>query len=111
MQSVAIITNVVRSNPDRGEVHSIQQYVIKFGSDIRQVSGFLRVFRFPPPYIKSNSKATHTYKMDNCINMLKGFKIVKRYSEAVNRRTDNTMNKPYTLRIVVKLMVISLIHK
>jgi hypothetical protein len=27
----------------------VQQYVIKFVSDLRQVGGFLRVFRFPPP--------------------------------------------------------------
>jgi len=26
-----------------------QHYVIKFVSDLRQVGGFLRVFRFPPP--------------------------------------------------------------
>jgi hypothetical protein len=32
-----------------GEVYSIQQYVIKFVSDLRQVGGFLRVLRFPPP--------------------------------------------------------------
>ena len=31
-----------------GEVYSIQHYVIKFVSDLRHVSGFLRVFRFPP---------------------------------------------------------------
>jgi hypothetical protein len=32
-----------------GEVYSIQHYVIKFVSDLRQVSGFLRVTFFPPP--------------------------------------------------------------
>ena len=31
------------------EVFSIQHYVIKFVSDLRQVGGFLRVLRFPPP--------------------------------------------------------------
>jgi len=49
MQSVAISTKVVRSNPDHGEVYSIQHYVIKFISDLRQVGDFLRVLRFPPP--------------------------------------------------------------
>ena len=29
--------------------YSIQHYVINFVSDLRQVSGFLRVLRFPPP--------------------------------------------------------------
>jgi len=35
--------------PVHGEVYSIQHYVIKFVSDLRQVGGFLQVLRFPPP--------------------------------------------------------------
>ena len=35
------------SNPAHGEVYSIHHYVIKFVSDLRQVSGFFRVLRFP----------------------------------------------------------------
>jgi len=38
---------VVSSNPAQGEVYSIQHYVIKFVSDLRQVGGFLRILRFP----------------------------------------------------------------
>ena len=49
MQSVRITTKVVSLNPDHGEVYSIQHYVIKFVSDLRQVCGFLRVLQFPPP--------------------------------------------------------------
>ena len=49
VQSVSITTKVVSSNPVHGEVFSIQYYVIKFVSDLRQVDGFHRVFRFPPP--------------------------------------------------------------
>jgi hypothetical protein len=49
MQSVPLTINVVNSNPFHGEVYSIQAYVIKFVSDFRQVSGFLRVLRFLPP--------------------------------------------------------------
>jgi hypothetical protein len=49
MQSVHITTKVVSSNPDNGMVHSMQHYVIKFVSDLRQVGGFMRVLRFPPP--------------------------------------------------------------
>ena len=33
-----------------GEVYSMQHYVIKFVSDLRQVGGYLRVLRFPPRY-------------------------------------------------------------
>ena len=49
VQSVPITTKVVSSNPFHGEVYSIQHYVIKFVNDLRQVSGFLGVLRFPPP--------------------------------------------------------------
>ena len=48
-QSVPITTNVVSSNRVHGEAYSIQHYVIKFVSDLRQVGGFLRVLLFPPP--------------------------------------------------------------
>ena len=48
MQSVPITNNVVSSNSAHGEVHSIQHYVIKFVSDLRQVGGILQILRFPP---------------------------------------------------------------
>ena len=41
--------HVVCSNPTHDEVCSIQYYVIKFVSDLRQVVGFLWVLRFPTP--------------------------------------------------------------
>jgi hypothetical protein len=40
---------IVSSNSVHGEVQSIQHYVIMFVNDLRQVGGFLRVLRFPPP--------------------------------------------------------------
>jgi D-mannonate dehydratase len=47
LQSVPITTKVVSSNPVHGEVYSIQHYVIKFVSDLRQVSGFhIKVIKF-----------------------------------------------------------------
>jgi hypothetical protein len=46
VQLVLITTEVVSSNPRRGEEYLIQHYVITFVSDLRQVSGFLR---FAPP--------------------------------------------------------------
>jgi hypothetical protein len=49
LQSVPVPTKVVSLNPVHGEVYSIQHYVIKFVSVLRQVGGFLRVLRFPPP--------------------------------------------------------------
>ena len=49
VQSVPITIKVVTSNPVHGEVYSIQHYVIKVVSDLRQVGGFLRLLRFPHP--------------------------------------------------------------
>jgi len=40
VQSVPITIIVVSPTPVHGEVYSIQQYVIKFVSDLRQVSVF-----------------------------------------------------------------------
>ena len=48
-QSMPITAKVVSSNPVNGEVYSLQYYVIKLVSDLRQIGGFLRVLRFPPP--------------------------------------------------------------
>ena len=49
MRSVPITTKVVNLNPAQGEMYSLQHYVIKFVSDLRQVGGSLRVLGFPPP--------------------------------------------------------------
>ena len=45
MQYVPITTKVVSSNPAHGKVYSIQHYMIKFDSDLRLVSSFLRVLQ------------------------------------------------------------------
>ena len=58
VQSVPITTEVVSLNPVHGEVYSIQHYVIKIVSDLRQVGRFLR---FPPPI-----KLTATIKLKYC---------------------------------------------
>ena len=42
VQSVPITTNVLSSNSVHGVVYSMEHYVIKFVSDLRQVGGFLR---------------------------------------------------------------------
>jgi hypothetical protein len=49
VQSVPITTKVMSSNPVHDDVYLIQHYVIKFVSELRQVGGFLRIVRFPPP--------------------------------------------------------------
>jgi len=40
---------LVSSNPVHDEVYSIQHYILKFVSELRQVGGFPRILRFPPP--------------------------------------------------------------
>ena len=47
-RSVPISTKVVGSSPIHGEVYSIQYYVIKFVSNLWQVTDFLQVLWFPP---------------------------------------------------------------
>ena len=49
MQSVLITTNVVGSNPTRGQVYLKQHYVIKFVSELQHFSVFFQALRFPPP--------------------------------------------------------------
>ena len=49
VQSVPIVTKVGSSKPAHGELYTIQPYLIKIGSDLRQVGGFHRVLRFHPP--------------------------------------------------------------
>ena len=41
IQSLPITTNVVSLNPSHGEVYSIQHYVIKFVSHLRQANAVL----------------------------------------------------------------------
>ena len=48
IQSVHITINIVSLNPAHDELYSIQHDMIKLFSDLRQVSGFLQVLRFPP---------------------------------------------------------------
>ena len=60
-QSTPITTEAVSSNLIHVEVYSIQHYVIKFVSDLRQVDGFLRLLRFPPP-----KKLTVTIELKYC---------------------------------------------
>ena len=48
------------SNTVDGEVYSIQHYVIKVVNDLRQVCGFLRILRFPPP-IKLTAMISQQY--------------------------------------------------
>jgi hypothetical protein len=56
LQSVPITTNVVSSNHANDEVYSIQHYVIKFVSDLGQVSG---LFNPGTPHSSNNKTDRH----------------------------------------------------
>jgi hypothetical protein len=47
MQLVPITTEIVSLKPVHGEVYSIQHYLVKFVTDLQQVSGFLRALWCP----------------------------------------------------------------
>ena len=49
MQLAPITTEIVSLKPVHGEVYSIQHYLVKFVTDLQQVSGFLRALWCPPP--------------------------------------------------------------
>ena len=85
MQSVPTITTKVSiSNLAHGKVYSIQHYVIKFDSDLRQVGGFLRVIRFPP-----TNKTDRTDITEMLLKM------------ALNTIKQTNQNKNYTYYTVV----------
>jgi hypothetical protein len=46
-QSVYLTIHAVSSNTSQCEVYSIQHFMIKFASNLRQVAGFLLVLWFP----------------------------------------------------------------
>jgi hypothetical protein len=74
---VPITTNVVSSNPVHGEVYSIQYYVIKFASDLRQVGGF-----FPGTPVSFTNETDH-----------------HDITEILLKVTLNTINQPTNQRI------------
>ena len=74
------------SNPAHGEVYSIQHYVIKFVSDLRQVGGFLWELQFPPP------NWPPWYNWNIVESGIKHHKSNQTYSESVKYRiTSNLM--------------------
>ena len=86
MQSVPITTKVVRSIPVHGEVYPIQNYVIKCVSDLRQVGGFLRVFRFPP----INQTDRHDILLKVSINTI----LPNRNQYCENKQTNKQTDMP-----------------
>ena len=82
VKSVPITINVVRSNPVHGEVYSIQHYVIKFVSDLRQVGSFLRrghdrmvvgftttfaISAYPTKVVSSNPAHSEVYSIQHYV--------------------------------------------
>ena len=59
LQLVLQLSNVVNSNSAHGKVYSIQHYVTKCVSDLRQVSGFLRGTPVSPTNKTDRHDITH----------------------------------------------------
>ena len=73
VQSVSITTNIVSLNPADGEVYSIQHYVIKFVSNLRQVGCFLQVLDLHEIFnIKSQNK--HSFFLYFSYNLISTYK-------------------------------------
>jgi hypothetical protein len=66
MQSVPITTDPVGSNPAQVRCKTLCDKVV---SDLRQVGGFLRVLRFPPP-IKLTATLSIKALVDHLLSML-----------------------------------------
>jgi WD40 repeat protein len=92
MQSVPITTNVVSSKPTHDEVYSIQYYVIKFVSDLRQIGYSLWVLLFPPPikliviFICVNIFRLWDIECGACLRVLEGHEELVRCIRFDNKR-------------------------
>ena len=84
-QCLSITINVVRSNASHGEVYSLQHYVIKFVSDLRQVGGFLLVFRFPPPIKLTSTLSWTGFSYLNSLLLSRFSSIIKSDSHDITR--------------------------
>ena len=67
MQSVPIITKCVNLNPAHGEVNLIQQYVIMFVGNLRQVDGVLySLSHFIPGANLFNDSSSNNFFVIGC---------------------------------------------
>ena len=67
-----------------GEVNSIQHYVIKFASDLRQVDGFLRVLQFPLPITDYHDMTEILLFLQRCVVNFVSFNITKLWVHTIN---------------------------
>ena len=91
---MSVTTKVVSSNPVHNEVYSIQHYVIKFVSDLREFDGFHRVLRFPPPRYNSNivESGVKHHKLIIDWNISANDFFLLCITSINNRNNDNTTN-------------------
>jgi hypothetical protein len=59
----------VSSNPIHGKVYSIEHYLIKFVSDLRQFGGFLRILSAKHAALRSKRKHLLAWKSGYCVQV------------------------------------------
>ena len=84
-----------------GEAYSIQHYVIKFVSDLRQVGGFLQILRFPPP-IKLTATAEILLKVALNTIILTLTPIILHKFDIFSRRCGSQQLEPSLIYIKIR---------
>ena len=92
VQSVPITTKDVSSNPTHFKVYSIQLYMIKFVSDLQQISGFLQVFWFPLP-MKTDSHYITEILVKVALSTITLTLIKRFWSKKINKLVDIIIDK------------------
>ena len=90
--------------PCSDEVYSIRHYVIKFVSDLQQVSGFLRVLGFPPPIKLTRHNITEIL-LKVALNTIKPTNQSKIFSE-IKSTTQLQANSHFTLILGYELCLL-----
>ena len=93
------ITKIVSLNHVLGEVYSIQHYVIKFLSDLRQVGGFLWVLRYHP-LSKANRHDITEILLKVVLNTINQTKLINNCSKCRISFLLNYIVEGYSINVI-----------
>ena len=86
-QRLYITAKVVSLNPSHDEVYSVQHYVIKFLSDLRQVSGFLWVQQFPSLIKKKGPPRNNWIIVESGVKHHNSYRFTYNHCRLINTET------------------------